>query len=53
MDQLTQILQDNLAEDQAEDFAPTLAQQCANNEPDAVDKVNEVLPASIGTWIMS
>jgi hypothetical protein len=43
VDHLTQILQENLAEDQAEDFAPTLAQQCANHEPDAVDKVNEVL----------
>jgi hypothetical protein len=37
VDNLTQILQDNLAEDQAEDFARTLAQQCANNESDAVD----------------
>jgi hypothetical protein len=42
-DELTTILQDNLAEDQAEDFAQTLAHACAQNEPDAVDKVNDVL----------
>ena len=42
-DELTTILQDNLAEDQAEDFAQTLANQCAKNGPDAVDKVNEIL----------
>ena len=42
-DELTTILQDNPAEDQAEDFAQTLAHQCARNEPDAVDKVNEIL----------
>ena len=41
-DDLAEILQDNLPEDQAED-AQTLAQECARNEPDAVDKVNEVL----------
>jgi hypothetical protein len=46
-DKLTTILQDNPAEDQAEDFAQTLAHQCARNEPDAIDKVNEIL-ASIG-----
>ena len=46
-DELTTILQDNRAEDQAEDFAQTLANQCAQNEPDAVDKVNEILD-SIG-----
>jgi hypothetical protein len=41
-DDLAEILQDNLPEDQAED-AQTLARACARNEPDAVDKVNEVL----------
>jgi hypothetical protein len=41
-DDLEEILQDNLPEDQAED-AQTLAQECTRNEPDAVDKVNEVL----------
>jgi methionine synthase I (cobalamin-dependent) len=45
-DDLAEILQDNLPEDKAED-AQTLARRCAQNEPDAVDKVNEVL-ASIG-----
>ena len=40
---LTKILQDNLAEDQAEDAAQTLAHACAQNEPAAVDKVNNVL----------
>ena len=39
---LTEILQDNL-EDQTEDVARTLAHQCARNEPDAVDKVNQIL----------
>jgi hypothetical protein len=45
-DELTTILQDNPAkdaEDQAEDYAQTLAHQCARNESDAVDKVNEIL----------
>ncbi len=42
-DELTTILQDNLAEDQTEDFAQTLAHGCAQNEPDAVDKVNDAL----------
>jgi hypothetical protein len=37
-----EILQDNLPQDQAEN-AHTLAHECARNEPDAVDKVNEVL----------
>lgn len=46
-DELTTILQDNLAEDQTEDFAQTLANECARDKPDAVDKVNEVL-AGIG-----
>jgi hypothetical protein len=43
VDELTTILQDNGAEDQAEDFAQTLADACAQNEPDAVDKVNDFL----------
>jgi len=42
-DELTTILQDNPAGDQAEDFAQTLANQCAQNEPDAVEKVNKIL----------
>jgi hypothetical protein len=42
-EELTKILQDNLAEDQAEDSAQTLAHACAQNEPAAVDKVNNVL----------
>ena len=41
-DDLAEILQDNLPEDQAKD-AQTLARKCAENEADAVDKVNEVL----------
>ena len=44
--ELTAILKDNLAEDQAED-AQTLAHACARDEPAAIDKVNDVL-ASIG-----
>jgi hypothetical protein len=39
---LTKILQDNLPEDGAES-AHTLACRCAQNEADAVDKVNEIL----------
>jgi hypothetical protein len=39
---LTEILQENL-KDQTEDVAQTLAHQCARNEPDAVDKVNQIL----------
>jgi hypothetical protein len=42
-DELTTILQDNRAEDHAEDFAQTLAHKCAWNEPEAVKKVNEIL----------
>jgi hypothetical protein len=45
-DDLAEILRDNLPEDQAED-AQTLAHECAQDEPDADDKVNEVL-AGIG-----
>ena len=37
-DELTTILQDNRAEDHAEDFAQTLAHKCAWNEPEAVKK---------------
>jgi hypothetical protein len=42
-DNLREILQDNLEEGQGEDVAQRLAQACARNEPDAVDKVTEVL----------
>jgi len=56
-DDLTEILQDHLAEGQTkenqakenraeEDWTenvPQLAQNCAQNEPDAVDKVNKML----------
>ena len=41
-DHLAEILQDNLPEDQP-DSVQTLANQCARNEPDADDKVNELL----------
>jgi hypothetical protein len=44
-DRLTEILEDNLLEDQPADFAETLAHECARNEPDAVDKVNNILDA--------
>jgi hypothetical protein len=39
---LTEILQDNL-EDQSEDDARRLAHKCARNEPDADEKVNQIL----------
>jgi hypothetical protein len=39
---LTEILQENL-EDQSKDNAQTLAHKCAQNEPDADDKVNQIL----------
>jgi hypothetical protein len=39
---LAEILQDNLPEDQP-DSVQTLANQCARNEPNAADKVNELL----------
>jgi hypothetical protein len=42
-DDLREILQDNLKVDQAEDVARTLALACARNEPDADDKVTEIL----------
>jgi hypothetical protein len=45
-DDLAEILQDNVAKEQAED-ARTLARKCARNEPDADDEVNELL-AGIG-----
>jgi hypothetical protein len=41
-DHLTEILQENFPDNQAED-AQTLAHECARNEPDAVDKVNKIL----------
>jgi hypothetical protein len=40
---LQEVLQDNLEEDQAEHVAETLAHDCAENKPDAVDKVNNIL----------
>jgi hypothetical protein len=40
---LTEILQDNLTEGQTEDDARRLAHQCAMNERDADDKVNQIL----------
>jgi hypothetical protein len=40
---LTEILQDNLTEGQIEDDARRLAHQCAMNERDADDKVNQIL----------
>jgi hypothetical protein len=42
VDRLAEILQDNLPQDQA-NSAQTLAYECARNETDAVDKVNNVL----------
>jgi hypothetical protein len=41
-DRVMEILQDNLAEDETENLQ-ILATECARNEPDAVDKVNELL----------
>src|SRR6266566_2742135 len=43
---LTEILQENFASDQTEDFAQNLAHQCAQNETDAVEKVNKLLDAT-------
>jgi hypothetical protein len=40
---LAEILQDNLTEGQTEDDARRLAHQCAMNERDAEDKVNQIL----------
>jgi hypothetical protein len=39
---LTKILQENVPEDQSQDCA-RLARACAQNEPEAVDKVNQIL----------
>src|SRR3984893_3666412 len=41
--ELTEFLQEHLAEDQDKDFARTLAYQCAQNEPKAVDEVKRIL----------
>jgi hypothetical protein len=43
VENLTEILQDNLPEDHAEDRPQRLARDCALNEMDAVNKVNEIL----------
>jgi hypothetical protein len=40
---LAEILQHNLAEDQSEADAQALAHKCAHDEPDADDKVNQIL----------
>jgi hypothetical protein len=42
-DDLTEILQANLTKGQTEDDARRLAHQCAMNERDAVDQVNQIL----------
>jgi hypothetical protein len=42
VDELAEILRDNLPKGQVED-AQTLARECAQNEPNAYDKVNELL----------
>jgi hypothetical protein len=42
-DDLTEVLQDNLTEEQTEDDAWKLARKCARSESDAIDKVNEIL----------
>jgi hypothetical protein len=43
VEDLTEILQDNLPEDDAEDRPQRLALDCAINDTDAVDSVNEIL----------
>jgi hypothetical protein len=43
VEDLTEILQDNLPEDDAEDCAQRLARDCAMNETGAVDSVNKIL----------
>jgi hypothetical protein len=48
-DDLTEILQANLTQDQTEDDARRLAHECAMNERDAVDKVNQILDRSLKT----
>jgi hypothetical protein len=47
---LVEILQDNLTEGQTEDDAQRLARQCAMNEPDADDRVNQILDDTV--WSM-
>jgi hypothetical protein len=42
-DELARVLEDNRAEDQAEDFVQTLACACARNDPNAVDEVVSIL----------
>ena len=51
VDELAGILQQHLAEDDVQ----KLARDCANNEPKAVDKVNEVLRATLNRmdWILT
>jgi hypothetical protein len=41
--ELAELLQEHLAEDQDKDFARTLAYECAQNEPKAVDEVKRIL----------
>src|SRR6516225_468134 len=43
VEDLTEILQDNLPEDDADDRPQRLARDCAMNETAAVDSVNEIL----------
>jgi hypothetical protein len=45
--ELTKELQDILPEGQEKDFAGTLAHQCAENEPKAVDEVRELLSSVV------
>jgi hypothetical protein len=47
---LAEILQDNLDGDKGEEVAQMLARDCAQNEPEAVDKVNVML-SHIGTYM--
>ncbi len=42
-ERLTNILQQNLPEDQMGEFAQKLGRDCAQNKPDAVDRVNKIL----------
>jgi hypothetical protein len=46
VDQLTRALYQSLPEDEADDVAQTVAQACAGNQSDAVDKINEALARS-------
>jgi hypothetical protein len=43
VEDLTEILQDNLPAEHAKDNPKRLARDCARNETDAVDAVNEIL----------